>query len=258
MATSSKSHGRTGKLIWGALFLGGALFSFRFVSSHLDSTEHESLESAHQRHQARVVEELNKSAAAPAAQLEYVEPKAAVAQGVANSNISKNLNETDKRKWTELHQILASKDDNDPRIDRDFHRMSPELHGALHRQYQAIPIEKRNERGLIAFLIARDMQSIQDMEFLKDVYLENPCLSMENCGSRSLSDPHLSGVDQASMNYPQLIALYQIEKQLTEHPERLENSKFRDHARAVLDQASRYPVPMVQKKADEVRNKLKL
>ncbi len=155
----------------------------------------------------------------------------------------------DKSQWQELQEIISSKNDNDPRLDQDFKIMSKELHQLLIQRYSEIPEEDRNQRGLIVFLISRDLKDLDDFKFLKTVFKENPCLSLNNCNVLGLSDPHHSGIDQSSLNYPQLTALYQLEKQLTANSQFLENSKMKVEALSVVAQASQFPVPLVQKKA---------
>jgi hypothetical protein len=168
------------------------------------------------------------------------------------------LSALDKKYFSEFQQILKSKNDNDPRIDKNFRHFSTSLHRVFQDQYRNLPMESRNERGLIAFLVARDIQDQEDFDFLKEVYLENPCLSMENCSSRSHSDPHLSGIDQASMNYPQLAVLYQLERQLVENSKRFDDPNLKDQMKAILDQAAKFSVPSVQKKAEDIRSKTRL
>lgn len=174
-------------------------------------------------------------------------------QGLIATKSVSALSADDHKKWEVLQEILTSQNDNDPRLDKTFMGMSDELHLTLQEQYQEIPAENRNQRGLLAFLIARDLKNTEDLDFLKKVYEESPCLSLENCGSRTSSDPHLSGVDEASMNYPQLASLYQLEKQLNDHPALFADSSMKDHAKAVIEQALRFPVPSVQKKAAEIQ-----
>jgi hypothetical protein len=164
-----------------------------------------------------------------------------------------NLTPEDRKKWEILQEILASQNDNDPRLDKAFKGMTDELHSSIQERYHEIPEENRNQRGLLAFLIARDLKSTDDLDFLKKIYEESPCLSLENCGTRTSSDPHLSGVDEASLNYPQLASLYQLEKQLNENPSMFSDPTMKDHAKAVIDQALRFPVSSVQKKAAEIQ-----
>lgn len=168
------------------------------------------------------------------------------------------LSPEDQKKWEDLQEILVSRNDNDPRIDKEFKNLSDQMHRTLQAQYHEFPLENRNQRGLIAFLIARDLKDTDDLEFLKKIYQEAPCLSLENCGSRTSSDPHLSGIDESSMNYPQLVSLYQLEAKLRTKPELFLDGSMKDYAREVIEQALRFPVSSVQKKAAEIQSTYQL
>lgn len=173
---------------------------------------------------------------------------------VTNEKLSQ-LSPGEQKQWQVFQEILKSRNDNDPRLDKELSQLSVELHQLLKEKYSQLPAESRNERGLITFLVARDLKGAEDLEFLKAVYEEAPCLSLENCGVRSNSDPHLSGIDQNSMNYPQLAALYQLEKQLDKNPTFFQDSAIKDRLRALLTQAKQFGVPVVRTKAEEVASK---
>ena len=168
------------------------------------------------------------------------------------------LSEADSKKWDVFTQILNSRNDNDPRLDTDLKTLSPELHKAMMKEYQALPMEKRNERGLVAYLIARDLQSADDMQFLKSIYDEAPCLSLENCASRSEVDPHHSGDEQVSQNYPQMAALFQMEKQIQNGNKLFDDPKMKESLQDFLRSASQFSVPMVSKKAESIMGRLLL
>jgi len=172
-----------------------------------------------------------------------------------NEQLSK-LSQEDKKSWASFEEIMVSKNDNDPRIDQNLRHLSEPMREIMMQKYSDLPQEKRNERGLIAFLIARDLKSPQDIEFLKEIYNERPCLSLENCAAASKDeDPHHSGMDHVSLNYPQMVALYQLDAQLTQRPELLNDPAFKTRVRNLLDLASRFDAPSVQKKAEELRAK---
>jgi len=159
----------------------------------------------------------------------------------------------EQKKWSTLRDIMKSKNDNDSRLDKDLYNLSLLFHAELVKQYQNLPMESRNERGLIAFLIARDAKDSQDFEFLKSVYQESPCLSLDDCNTPSHGDPHLSGVDQTSANYPQLATLYQLERQINSGNLIFQDSNVKDQMRQLLANAAQFPVPMVAKKAESLR-----
>lgn len=154
-----------------------------------------------------------------------------------------------------LEQIIISKNDNDPRIDSEFKNLSPDLKLKLQDKYQHLPQEQRNERGLIVMILARELKTVEDIEFLKSIYGESPCLGLENCNVRDVSDPHHSALDQVSLNYPQMVVLHQISRQFEKHPEKFTDSSVRDSVQSLLKLAKKFPVPLVSQKAEEIYTK---
>ncbi|MFZ3229550.1 MAG: hypothetical protein WA160_05050 [Pseudobdellovibrio sp.] len=169
-----------------------------------------------------------------------------------------SLHGLDAKVWQVFESVLASKNDNDPRLDQDLKYLSKDLRQALFEKYNSLPSENRNDRGLIVFLISRDIQSAADATFLKSVFEEPPCLSLSDCKTIGQDDAHHSGMNQTTLNYPQLAGLYQIEKQLTAHPEILKDAVQRDGILKTLQQAENFPVPAVQRKAEQIRLKFGL
>lgn len=193
------------------------------------------------------------------AQIETLADVAAVApSAVAEPTVAPIALSAEQKKWQELQEIVQSKNDNDPRLDQDFKKMSAELHDLLRKKYSDVPMEDRNQRGLIAFLIARDLKNNQDLEFLKQIYEESPCLSLQDCKAKSAEEPHLAGIDQSSMNYPQLVSLYQLEKQLKDNATLFNDPKIKDTTRALLDQAAQFPVQGVKERAARLKNQFPL
>lgn len=180
------------------------------------------------------------------------QPKPSVSTAISQ------LQNDDLKKWHVFESILNSKNDNDPRVDQELKQISPNLKAALIEKYASLPAENRNDRGLISFLIARDLNSVADTDFLKKVFEEPPCLSLADCKTIGSDDPHHSGINQTTLNYPQLAALYQIEKRITEHPEILNNPLLREGLVADLRQAEASPVPAVQQKASQIRSRFQL
>lgn len=172
---------------------------------------------------------------------------------------SQSLPSQDQEKWQSLVEILASKNDNDPRIDSELKVLSAELHDKLRKTYHELPKEDRNGRGMMVFLIARDLKIPEDAEFLKTIYQERPCLSFENCeASSGGQDPHLSGLDQTSLNYPQIAGLYQLEKRLERDPQILQVFAIRRQLSEALREARQFPSDAVQKKAEQIQKKYNL
>ena len=156
---------------------------------------------------------------------------------------------------TAFEEILKSKNDNDPRLDTVLRHPSASMKSTMFEHYEKLPAEDRNGRGLIVFLISRDMNSATDVEFLRKVYQEQPCLSLEDCKNTGSDDPHFSGINQTTLNYPQLAGLFQIDQQLTARPQLLRDPEFKSQIQFLLKQAESFPVPAVSDKAAEIRKK---
>jgi hypothetical protein len=165
------------------------------------------------------------------------------------------LSEKEKSAWKALHEILKSKNDNDPRLDTELRTMSETFHKALYEEYRAMKPEARNERGTLVFLIARDLKTPADVEFLQSVYQESPCLNMGDCSAGPDADPQDTGAQQTSLNYPQVAGLYQLDRQLSQRPELLRDPAFRSGIYNLLKFAENFPVPQVHQKAQQIREK---
>jgi hypothetical protein len=116
----------------------------------------------------------------------------------------------DRKLLGELNQILASKNDNDPRLDTDFRHLSPGTKQLLLGRYQELPVESRNERGTIVFLIGRDLNRPEDCQFLADVTSEQPCLNLADCKkppSHTDEDVHEEAAISITLAYPQHVAV---------------------------------------------------
>jgi|GEM_PF-2985153 len=173
----------------------------------------------------------------------------------AQDDLTKNLSEPEKKQWQTFIEIMLSKNDNDPRLDKDLRHLSPSLKKALEAQYTLLPDEKRNEKGLVVFLVARDLSSPEDVQFLDSIYQESPCLSLADCGVRGDNDPHFSSINEMSLLYPQIAGLFQLDKQLSARPELLSDPNFRSQMRGLIHSAEQFPVPAIQKRADALKNK---
>ncbi|AZZ36012.1 hypothetical protein CIK05_04135 [Bdellovibrio sp. qaytius] len=168
------------------------------------------------------------------------------------------LTEPEQKLWITLEEILKSKNDSDARV-KELKNLTPAFHKALIEKYNTLKMEDRNGRGFIVFLVAKDLKSAEDLDFLQKVYQEAPCMNLENCNGSSVEDnPHNAGIDQTTLVYPQLVALYQIEKQLDSHPEILKDPALRAGIFATLKQAEAFPVPSVHDRAEKIRQKYNL
>lgn len=165
------------------------------------------------------------------------------------------LSEVDAKQWAIFQKVVTSRNDNDPRVDQEMKNLSPQMHEGLRKKYHEIPAENRNSRGLVAFLIARDLQSTDDVRFLTSIYQETPCLSMSDCSRPEAADPHTESTIQTSLNYPQLAGLYQLEQKLERSPELLQNPDMRQEISNLLREARQFPGSALQKRAEDIQKK---
>lgn len=112
-----------------------------------------------------------------------------------------------------LNEVLANRDDNDPRLDQSFRRLSPEAKQVFRDRYRQLPLEKRNERGTVVYLLGQNIQEPADFAFFREVLAEAPCLSMSDCSKEmKTEDAHLEGGIETSLAYPQIVSLKQMER----------------------------------------------
>ena len=163
------------------------------------------------------------------------------------------LSAEDHTQWAVFEDVLKSKNDNDPRLDQALRKLSPPIHALLFEKYQSIPAEQLSQRGLIVYLVARDLNSAEDVDFLKKVYQETPCLSLVDCKAVGPDDPHHSSMNQTTLVIAQLEGLYALDKQLHDHRELLSNSTYRNGVIQILVQAESFPVAVVREKAQSIR-----
>jgi len=181
---------------------------------------------------------------------------AAPASETKSPSLHDNFSAQEKSQWATFEDILKTKNDNDPRLDQDLKKISSRFREALYEKYAQLPPEDHSRRGLVAYLIARNGSSIEDMQFLKKIFQEPPCLSMADCKSAPVNqDPHHTSVDQTTLVYEQLSVLYLLERQISQNPSLLNDAASRSGFIQVLAQAESYPVPTVHEKARALRAK---
>ncbi len=160
-----------------------------------------------------------------------------------------------------LDQILKSKNDNDPRLDTEFRNLTPEMKAALEQKYAEMVPEDRNGRGTIVFLLGREMNSPEDLEFMKQVLSEPPCLSLANCGkemqaSRGGDEDSTLGVS-TTLAYPQEMAIAWLEKKVMAAGANGLTREMSDAAWKVIEAAKGSPVDSVSRRAAEIERKLR-
>lgn len=158
------------------------------------------------------------------------------------------------RQLAVLDEVARSRNDNDPRLDSELRLLGKGARQELRKRYAALAPERRNERGTIVFLLGRNLRAAQDFAFLKGVLAEPPCLSLSDCSSApSKVDPHLSDIDERTLAYPSLVALYAVE-QLLSRPGLPESERAR--CREVIEAALRSPVSLVAGRARKLAQSL--
>lgn len=112
-----------------------------------------------------------------------------------------------RAKLAALEDVLRARDDNDPRLDREFEGLSPEAKARFREAYAALAPERRNERGTIVYLLGRNLSAPEDWAFLAAVAGESPCLSLADC-ARPSAQAGGPG-DEVTLAYPALVAVRQ-------------------------------------------------
>lgn len=131
------------------------------------------------------------------------------------SNVKPESEEATKLKI--LDEVLTSKNDNDPRLDKEFNNLSPEIKGLFREKYANLPAEKRNERGTIVFLLGRNLKDTEDFRFLETVVSEPPCYNLADCKSSpegSTDAAHAGMGEEITLAYPQIVSIKAMEKYL--------------------------------------------
>lgn len=145
-----------------------------------------------------------------------------------------------------LDAILAAKDDNDPRLDRDFNGLPRATKRGFRLRYRQLPREHRNERGTIVYLLGRNMKTAEDWDFLRKVAAEPPCLSLWDC---SKPGGGAGPGDEVTLAYPSLVALKRAEQELSS------GGPHKEEARAVIEEALSSKAPAVRRMAERLRGR---
>jgi len=148
-----------------------------------------------------------------------------------------------RAKLATLEEILSSRNDNDPRLDREFLGLSAETKGLFREKYRALAPERLNERGTIVYLLGKNIQNGDDWSFLRAVAAEPPCLSLSDC-SKASSVGGEAG-DEVTLAYPSLVALRQAQRATEEGGSRAE-------ARSVVEAAKTSKMKAVLRLADSL------
>jgi len=167
---------------------------------------------------SRISEPLPSPGSAAAPQAKTVSPKpipqASAAQTPAKQAPGARISES-QEKLNTLEEILASRNDNDSRLDTAFNNLSPETKRLFREKYSRLAPERHNERGTIVFLLGKNPNSPEDWQFLRSVVTEPPCLSMEDCSKPvKLEGNHREIGVEVTLAYPAIVAVKQAERAL--------------------------------------------
>lgn len=154
-----------------------------------------------------------------------------------------------------LNEILISKNDNDPRLDTEFRKLTPATKTLLQDRYKAILPEKRNELGTIVFLIGREVETAEDWSFLGEIVTSAPCLSLSDCTKEDPVDTgsdekHLDSANALTLAYPEVVSVASAQKFLETHS-KLSPAQA-TLVREFLEKAQASPVDRVSRKAREL------
>jgi len=141
-----------------------------------------------------------------------------------------------------LKEVLATGNDNDPRIDQVLKNLDPPTKAAFRSIYRDLALEKRNSRGLIVFLLGRHLNEPEDFQFIKSVLVEEPCLSLDQCHEEPEGANGDGSPSDILLNYPQAVALESMEL-ATKKPSLLPETK--EQIRDVLLQGLRSKIHFV-------------
>lgn len=157
----------------------------------------------------------------------------------------------DSAKLQLLEDVLKKKNDNDPRLDKDFYNLTPKMKELFREKYAALPAEQRNEKGTIIFLLGRNLQDPEDFRFLESVLTEAPCYNLGDCkaAAGSVGDEMAHGEmgSEVTLAYPQLVSLKAAEKYLAD-----KNAKRPDLALRIVETGKTSDVRIVSTTADKI------
>lgn len=184
----------------------------------------------------------------------HAEPAPAAISGAApRTGQGINASIADLAQLRILDQILAAKNDNDPRLDHELRMLTPAAKALMRDRYTTTAVEKRNQRGTIVYLLGREMSSSDDVAFMHSVLSEPACLSLKSCGtednaSMTSDDHHHDGVNEVTLSYPQIVALKSIESYLNQPAA----NPLSPQLLAEIESASRSPIRKVASMAEEI------
>ena len=156
-----------------------------------------------------------------------------------------------------LNEILASKNDNDPRLDQSFNHLSSGARYLMEKRFYETPAEKLNEKGTIVFLLGNHLESGADIDFLGKVLEEPVCRSLEDCNKDANSaDAEGAGAHQevgieVTLAYPKLMSIKKMESYLAK-PNSEQSHEIQERILNLLQKQMESPIPAVRRSAERV------
>ncbi len=151
-----------------------------------------------------------------------------------------------------LKEILKSRNDNDPRLDKELRVLTPKERQQMRQFYRELPAEARNSKGTAVFLLGRNLERPEDFKFMADVVGEPSCLSLSNC---AVADALTTGADDhdqstaVTLAYPQIVALKSVERLLQKNG----GVGHRREIDAILAAARKSENPRIRQMANALR-----
>lgn len=166
----------------------------------------------------------------------------------------KRLSDEERFQMQALKDILQSMDDQDPRLDRDLKFLSPQVKNEIKNIYRNLPDPQINRKGLLVFLIGRNIQSEEDVSFLEGVLNEPPCHNLTDCkangGSLGSEAEKHDNTLPVTLAYPQLLALHYL-KELQMDGAMLPPGLSQQKVQQAIESAKKSKVDVVRKAALE-------
>jgi hypothetical protein len=172
----------------------------------------------------------------------FIHPPVAI--GNLNPAFSVDPNSKVSAKVAVLNQVLADQTDNDSRVDHELSKLNQKDRLDFRDKYRSLRAESLRDRGLIVYLLGRNIETQGDLDFMKEVLNERNCLSLENCAvtdQKTLSAPEMA----SHLAFPKLMAIAALKAKLEARP----SNKMREAIESILQGARASMNPLIVKAA---------
>jgi hypothetical protein len=164
--------------------------------------------------------------------------------GQIGKESSRNPNDRVSAKVATLNQVLKDQADNDPRVDKELSRLNQKERLDFRAKYRSLKPEALKNRGLIVYLLGRNIETQGDLDFMAEVLNERSCLSLENCertDQKTLSERTFA----IQLAFPKLMAVTALKAKLKLRP----SKKMRKAIENILESARGSMNPLIVKAA---------